>query len=135
MFGDRTLIVVTVWEPGLATTLAPVDEVGGLGMGYVSPSPERMAAVDRTEHEGAIDTAAAGVLLAVAHGATAEPLAVADEIGTAETVAAIAEQRDAEVIVVGSRGLGAFKAGLLGSTSRDLLKTTRRPVLVVKAPG
>jgi nucleotide-binding universal stress UspA family protein len=34
--------------------------------------------------------------------------------------------------VVGSRGLGRVKARLLGSTSDGLLRSTNRPVLVVR---
>ena len=45
-----------------------------------------------------------------------------------------AEERDAAMIVVGSRGLGAIKARVLGSTSRKLLHDTHRPVLVVRTP-
>jgi nucleotide-binding universal stress UspA family protein len=51
----------------------------------------------------------------------------------AETIIAIAEQRDASVIVIGSRGVGKIK-GLFGSTSRALLNHCDRPVLVVRAP-
>jgi nucleotide-binding universal stress UspA family protein len=47
---------------------------------------------------------------------------------------AVAEDRDARAIVVGSRGLGGFKARFLGSTSRKLLHDTHRPVLVVRTP-
>jgi nucleotide-binding universal stress UspA family protein len=55
-------------------------------------------------------------------------------VNVAETLIAIAEERDAAAIVVGSRGLGAVKSRLLGSTSRKVLHDTRRPVLVVRAP-
>ncbi len=54
-----------------------------------------------------------------------------DDTSVAETVAAVAERCDAALIVVGSRGLGAVKAWLMGSTARRLLHESRRPVLVV----
>ncbi|HEU0025365.1 MAG TPA: universal stress protein, partial [Thermoleophilaceae bacterium] len=44
----------------------------------------------------------------------------------------VAEARDADEIVVGSRGFGRFRAAL-GSTSHQLLHETRWPVLVVPA--
>jgi nucleotide-binding universal stress UspA family protein len=49
----------------------------------------------------------------------------------AESLANLADDEDAEFIVVGSRGRGAFKAALLGSVSTDLISVARRPVLVV----
>ena len=52
----------------------------------------------------------------------------------AERLADLADEEDAELIVVGSRGRGAFKAAFLGSVSRDLIGVARCPVLVVP-PG
>jgi nucleotide-binding universal stress UspA family protein len=52
----------------------------------------------------------------------------------AERLADIADEHDAELIVVGSRGRGAFKAAFLGSVSNSLVGTSRRPVLIVP-PG
>jgi nucleotide-binding universal stress UspA family protein len=52
----------------------------------------------------------------------------------AECLADLADEEDAEFIVVGSRGRGAFKAAFLGSVSRDLIGIARCPVVVVP-PG
>jgi nucleotide-binding universal stress UspA family protein len=49
----------------------------------------------------------------------------------AEQLAELADEVDAELIVVGSRGRGAFKAALLGSVSTSLIGVARCPVLVV----
>jgi len=49
----------------------------------------------------------------------------------AERLADLADEEDAEVIVVGSRGRGAFKAAFLGSVSQELIGIARCPVLVV----
>jgi nucleotide-binding universal stress UspA family protein len=46
-------------------------------------------------------------------------------------IARLAEDVDADLIVVGSRGMGRFKRMILGSTSRSLLDLTQRPVLIV----
>ena len=48
---------------------------------------------------------------------------------------ALAEMsNDAEMIVVGTRGLGSIRSALLGSTSRHLVSHAHCPVLVVPAP-
>jgi nucleotide-binding universal stress UspA family protein len=52
----------------------------------------------------------------------------------ADTLADLADEEDAELIVVGSRGRGAFKAAFLGSVSGELIGVARCPVLVVP-PG
>lgn len=49
----------------------------------------------------------------------------------AERLADLGDEESAELIVVGSRGRGAFKAAFLGSVSRDLIGIARCPVLVV----
>ena len=52
----------------------------------------------------------------------------------AEGLADLADEEDAELIVVGSRGRGAFKAAFLGSVSSSLVGVARCPVLIVP-PG
>ena len=49
----------------------------------------------------------------------------------AERLADLADEEDAELIVVGSRGRGAFKAAFLGSVSSSLVGIARCPVLIV----
>src|SRR6188474_2464716 len=112
LFGHRPLIVASVWEPGLAmvTMMPPAGEPS---MGYM-PDPDEVAAIDRAQSGHAGD--------------------VAEAANIAETLIAIAEERDARAIVVGSRGLGGIKARVLGSTSHKLLHDTHRPVLVVRTP-
>ena len=43
-----------------------------------------------------------------------------------------AEKRDANLIIIGSRGLGGVTGWLLGSTSRKVVDQCTKPVLVVK---
>ena len=132
LFTGRTLVVVSVWEPGLAMAMtSPPDGLSGLS--YGAPSPDTMAMIDRVQHERATETAEAGAALARELGAGAEPHAVADEVDVAETLAGVADARDADALVVGSRGLGRVKSRLLGSTSQGLLRHTKRPVVVVRA--
>ena len=50
----------------------------------------------------------------------------------AEAVVAFAKARDADLLVVGSRGLGRVVGAFLGSVSREILRHADRPVLVAK---
>ena len=50
----------------------------------------------------------------------------------ATSVLEFAEARDADLIVVGSRGLGRVKRTVLGSVSREIVQRADRPVLVAK---
>jgi nucleotide-binding universal stress UspA family protein len=52
----------------------------------------------------------------------------------AERLADLADEEDAELIVVGSRGRGAFTSAFLGSVSHALVGVARCPVLIVP-PG
>src|SRR3954447_3434186 len=132
LFGGHPLIVVSVWEPGLALALASMRDTTGVA--YMPPTADETEAIDRAQHDHAVEAAEDGARLARELGATAEPCPVPDEVRVAETILAVADERDAGAVVVGTRGLGALKSRLFGSTSQDVLHRTHRPVLVVKAP-
>ncbi len=44
-----------------------------------------------------------------------------------------AVERDVAAVVVGSHGISGLRSHLLGSTSRQLLARSRRPIVVVRA--
>jgi nucleotide-binding universal stress UspA family protein len=48
------------------------------------------------------------------------------------TIVEESENKEAELIVIGSRGLGGITGWILGSTSRRVVESCRVPVLVVK---
>jgi nucleotide-binding universal stress UspA family protein len=85
----------------------------------------REVATERLQEAQAIVTASAP---------TVELEAVIVERSPAEGLAELAKERDARVIVVGTRGEGPFHAALLGSTPHKLLALADRPVLVVPEP-
>jgi nucleotide-binding universal stress UspA family protein len=61
--------------------------------------------------------------------------AVIVERAPAHGLVELAAERDARVIVVGTRGEGPIRGALLGSTPHKLLHLSDRPVLVVPAAG
>ena len=71
--------------------------------------------------------------LAAGDGAEVEAIVV--ERQAAEGLAELAAQRDARLIVVGTRGESPWRGALLGSTPHKLLHLSTRPVLVVPLAG
>jgi nucleotide-binding universal stress UspA family protein len=132
LFRDRRLLVVSVWEPGMAMVVQSHPDA--FGMTYAQPNPEEIATVDHLQAEHAQGTAEAGARLARDLGADAEAIPVAEGGSIADTLISVAEEHDAAALVVGSRGLGGLKSKLFGSTSRGLLNDAHRPVMVVRAP-
>ena len=132
LFAGRPLLVITVWEQGLAVEMAPARDPTGMTFGMM-PSAEEVMAVDRAQHDHAAEVAEDGARLARELGGSATALPVADEADPAHTIAAAADDRDACAIVMGSRGVGGVTARLFGSVSREVLSCAERPVLVVKA--
>ena len=56
-----------------------------------------------------------------------------DDRGIAESIVAAADEADADLIILGARGLAGVRA-FIGSVSNHVLQHARRPVLVVPAP-
>jgi nucleotide-binding universal stress UspA family protein len=46
----------------------------------------------------------------------------------------VAEEEDADLVVLGSRGLGGYPEALLGSTSTQVAQRSTRPVTIVPGP-
>jgi nucleotide-binding universal stress UspA family protein len=94
---------------------------------------EFVEAVEREGEREAIRMAGMGVTLAGAAGWDAEPLVVRSDGGEGLRLAELAEKLDADLVLVGSRGLGGARA-ILGSVSDMVVHYTPRPVLVVPHP-
>ncbi len=71
-------------------------------------------------------------VLASTDGVEVEPVIV--EEAPAHALVDLAHERDARVIVVGTRGESPFRGALIGSTPHKLLHISDRPVLVVPIP-
>jgi nucleotide-binding universal stress UspA family protein len=69
--------------------------------------------------------------LQIAEASGDEVEATIVERSPANALAALAVERDARLIVIGSRGESPIRGALLGSTAHKLLQLADRPVLVV----
>jgi nucleotide-binding universal stress UspA family protein len=95
----------------------------------VRPVVEDLDVAGREEAE---ELAAEGAGLARAAGFDAEPRAVRASGPFFSALLEAADELDAQVIVVGSRGRSSVAAAVLGSVSTGILHHTTRPVLVVR---
>lgn len=132
LLGSCNVLVVTVWEAGLAylTPTAPVE-----GMMMSPPvDPGLAREVDTALYERAEQLAREGADLAGSLGLDAEPLSLPDEGDVAHTLIGLAREHTAAAIIVGSRGLSGLRARLEGSTSKGLLTHAPCPVLIVHEP-
>ena len=48
------------------------------------------------------------------------------------TIVSAAEEYDTDLIVIGSRGIGGITGWILGSTSKNIVESCKKPILVVK---
>jgi nucleotide-binding universal stress UspA family protein len=108
---QRALATAAALFPGRALIVATV------GSSSIEPGLLAEAGTDDVE-----------TLPLAPHGAAESPRAVADAL------AAAAAERDAAVIVVGSRGQSARREILLGSVATATVRHAQRPVLVVPDP-
>jgi nucleotide-binding universal stress UspA family protein len=120
----RCALVLTVWLP--TPTLGP-----GLG----TTNTVNFAELDRAAAEAAACIAEEGVRIARDAGLEAEPLTVKGIAPVWHTIVETADRHDAAAIVMGSRGLTAFRAMLLGSVSGGVVHHAGRPTLVIHRPG
>jgi nucleotide-binding universal stress UspA family protein len=84
-------------------------------------------------HELATKRLEEAASIAIADGLEVEAVIVERE--PAHGLVELADERDARVIVVGTRGESPIRGALLGSTPHKLLQLSDRPVLVVPGPA
>jgi nucleotide-binding universal stress UspA family protein len=112
----RGVVVVSVWEPFLSVY------TGYAGWPITDEEPMKTSA-ERHAVEGC-ERARAGKLKAI-------PLVVEADYGFARAILDAADDEDAELIVMGTRGLTGLRSMLLGSVSHDLAQQARRPVAII----
>jgi nucleotide-binding universal stress UspA family protein len=115
-------LVATAWQPA-AVALASYT----WGPAVLPEGDE----IDRKAAESARQTAAEGSDLARKAGFEAEAVAVETVGPLWQGIVDAAAERDAAVIVAGTRGLRGLKSVVLGSVSSGIVHHARRPVLVV----
>jgi nucleotide-binding universal stress UspA family protein len=115
-------VVLTVWMP--ATLL--LARGGSLGTTYVPNEGE----IDQDEAAAAQRIADQGAAEARSLGYNASGLIAEATESVAKTIAEVADNVDAGVIVCGQRGLGPLRSALLGSVSHALSARAQRPVLI-----
>jgi len=114
-------VVLTVWTPA-AVQLARAGS-------FVVAIPNE-GKVDEQEAEFAHRIAEEGAEGARTRGYNAVARVAQSDQSVAKTIADVADEIDAGLIVCGQRGRGAIGSALLGSVSHALAAHTRRPVLI-----
>jgi nucleotide-binding universal stress UspA family protein len=105
---------------------------------YADQPPDRLRGEEWHEHQRALHEIGEGVTTravdeAVEAGVEVEALIVPQR--PVDALLAVATQRDARLIVVGTYGERPITGAILGSVPHKLLHRTTIPVLVVPAPG
>ena len=118
-------VVLTVWE-GFSEVVAR----SGTGLAVAALDFDE---INRVAEQRAQECAEEGAGRARAAGLRAQPRAVHREFSVWGTILDAAADANADVVVVGSRGLTGVKSLLLGSVSRGVLTHADRPVMVVPA--
>ena len=127
MFPDRRVLVITVWESyesmASASHIAVPAGVAGQGIKELDAESEREAA--RVAEVGAEPLRD--------RGADVSTAALRAHGNVWSTIVRAAEENDAAVVVIGSRGRSAVKSALLGSVSHGVVQHSSRPVLLARA--
>lgn len=123
--------VVTVWEP----FMDQLTRTGSLGMGLgMVGSYADSKRIDTSSRDAAQKKATEGAARASAAGLVAQPRCCSRDGDVATTILRTAEELKADMIVMGTRGLGGVMSFLLGSVSHGVVQHADRAVLVVPSP-
>jgi nucleotide-binding universal stress UspA family protein len=122
--------VLVIWE----TMLEAMTRSGSLGLGLGLAGAYGDNGADEAIKQAALQTAADGAQRAAAAGLVAQSKIANRNDDIAAVILSVAGDVDADVIVLGTRGLGGLKSLMMGSVSHAVLHHADRPVLVVPSP-
>jgi nucleotide-binding universal stress UspA family protein len=117
---DRHAVVLTVWRP------YAVEFIPARGLQFDA------AATDDVRRAAEV-TAADGAALAEAAGFRSESMSL-HAAPTWKGISRIAEERDADLIVLGSHGRSGLRGALTGTVAGAIAVHSSRPVLIVHKP-
>lgn len=126
LFPGRLAVVLHVWEP---VELAAIRH-GVIGMSATLTE----GSVDRTAAAAAERVATEGAALARAAGLDATPQTARAVLPAWEMIICSADEIDAPLIVVSSRGLRGLRSLMLGSVSHQVAHHAHQPVLLIPSP-
>ena len=121
--GSRIHVVCAVSEP--IPLIGPYAD----GFWVGQETYDRLSRTERDLALEAVDSAAADL-----SGTGLEVTTAVVEGSAAAQIVALADEIEADLIVLGSRGLSGLDRLILGSVARNVAKHSRRPVLVARAP-
>jgi nucleotide-binding universal stress UspA family protein len=135
LLAPRPALVVVVTKEGVGFELMELP-TANVGLPPAALDVRTAIEVDEAMHEHAQRLAQKGVGLARDAGFEAEGLAVAEDlhVPVAEAIVRVANERDAQAVVVGAHGHSKLGDVILGSTSRDVIRQAPCPVVVGRAP-
>jgi len=139
LMAGRRALAVTAW-----VSVAPdMGLLGHMPSELSGNVKDVLAQLDIGAQRFAEKVAAEGDQLALAAGFESEPLALKvpspvaghTEVGVAQAIVRLADECDAAVVVLGSRGLSQMEAAVLGSVSYGVVHHCRRPLMIVPEGG
>jgi nucleotide-binding universal stress UspA family protein len=121
-FGSgRPVLILTVWEP--------FEAIPFLGVGGVGANQDAVDAIVTDSEKGASKVAEEGAKRARDAGLDASAL-VESGAPAWQRIVKAAEEQDASLVVIGSRGHSGLGYVLLGSVATAVAQHSKRPVLI-----
>jgi nucleotide-binding universal stress UspA family protein len=117
----RRVLVLTVWEP--------FEAIPFLGVGGVGANQDAVDAIVTDSEKGAHEVAEEGTKRARDAGLDADPL-VESGAPAWQRIVEAAEEQNASLVVIGSRGRSGLGYVLLGSVAAAVSQHSKRPVLI-----
>jgi nucleotide-binding universal stress UspA family protein len=127
VLGHKPITLLHVWRPP--------DEFAADSFGIGTPQHgSSVIELEKIALERAEEVTQEGCELARHLGFAVESRSEPDANGVWAKILEVAEETDAELIVMGTRGHTAVQSALLGSVSNGVVHHTERPVLIVPSP-